>query len=506
MDPLALIVIAIAAIAGVGLGWLLGSRQAATFRKERDEQVEAYRRTVADLAVAEERARQAASLQEQLRAVTAERDAAAQQAAALRPVAARVEPMEAELRALRVERQQLAEAKAAFERGEEERQRAYQEQLATLKEMETKVEGRFGELASKAVEGAHDMFLKRADQRFNQAGEKHEEKLKALLQPVETTLKRYEEGLSQVEKERVGSYRELREVIEQVRSGQAEVKNEAAKLVNALRAAPKTRGRWGEQQFKNLIEIAGLSAFVDFEEEVSVAGEDGNLRPDFVIRLPGDQQLVVDVKCSLEAYLKAVDSADAEGRRTFLDDHARAVRTHVDALARKSYWDQFAKAPDFVIMYIPGDNFIAAALEADLELWERAAKKRVIICGPSTFLPMARTVAGIWRQEKLAEEAKKIGALGKEMYDRLAVAAGKLKTVGSGLNTAVRNYNDFVSSFESRVMVTGRRFRDLNVETGSRELDEIAPLDALPRYGDGDPEPVALLVETLPAPDADAAE
>ena len=271
-----------------------------------------------------------------------------------------------------------------------------------------------------------------------------------------------------------------------VHAGQGKVREETAKLVNALRAAPKTRGRWGEQQFKNLIETAGLSPFVDFQEEVSVTVEDGRLRPDFIIRLPGDQQLVVDVKCSLEAYLNAVDQVDGAARERYLADHARAVRTHADALGRKAYWEQFAKAPDFVIMYVPGDNFVTAALEADMELWERAARNRVIICGPATFLPLARTLAGHWRQAKMQEQAQQVGQLGKELYERLAVAATHLKRLGTGLNSAVSNYNSFIGSFETRILSTGRKFRDLDIETGGKEIEPVEPLDVLARDAQAD--------------------
>ena len=325
--------------------------------------------------------------------------------------------------------------------------------------------------------------------------EKGEAQLKTLLQPVETTLKRYEEGLQRVEKDRIGSYNELREAVRQVHLGQGEVRSETAKLINALRAAPKTRGRWGEQQFKNLIETAGLSAFVDFREEVSVGVEGGTLRPDFVIRLPGDQQLVVDVKCSLEAYLNAVDQTEQASRDRYLADHARAVRTHADALGRKAYWEQFEKAPDFVIMYVPGDNFVTAALEADMDLWERAAKNRVIICGPATFLPLARTLAGHWRQAKMQDQAKQVGQLGKELYERLAVAATHLKRVSGGLNSAVANFNSFVGSFDTRVLSTGRKFRDLDIETGGKEIEAVEPLDVLARDSQAEES-----VRGLPAP------
>lgn len=277
------------------------------------------------------------------------------------------------------------------------------------------------------------------------------------------------------------------------------MRDETAKLVNALRAAPKTRGRWGEQQFKNLIETAGLSAFVDFSEEVSVDTEDGRLRPDFIIRLPGDQQLVVDVKCSLEAYLNAVEQTEQGARDRYLIDHARAVRTHADALGRKAYWEQFEKAPDFVIMYVPGDNFVTAALEADMDLWERAAKNRVIICGPATFLPLARTLAGHWRQAKMQEEAQQIGLLAKQLYERLASAATQLKKLGNRLGGAVADYNAFVGGFESRVLVTARKFRDLNVDTGGKELEAADPVDVMLR----DPQAIES-IRALPEPDVSA--
>jgi DNA recombination protein RmuC len=439
-----------AAVLGLVAGWLGWGRAAAALRAERDDFREKFGRAITDLAGAEERARQAASLQAALDTARDEREAA------------------------RIEAQSLkAEAQV--------RETAFEQRLAELREAKETLSAQFSEIGGKLLAEAQGQFLNRANERFAEAEKESEAKLKLLLQPVETTLKRYEDGLQRVEKERVDTYAGLREAIDQVRVGQGQVREEAAKLVNALRAAPKTRGRWGEQQFKNLIEIAGLSHIVDFRSEVSVETDQGLLRPDFVIRLPGDQQLVVDIKCSLDGYLNAADATDPQARAGFLQDHSRSVRLHAESLAKKSYWDQFDKAPDFVIMYVPGDNFVSAALEADLELWERAARKRIIICGPSTFLPMARTVASIWRQEKLAEEAKAIGALGKEMYDRLAVAVGHLRRVGGGLNSAVENYNKFVSSFEGRVLVSARRFRELNVETGPKEIEAIESVETLAR-------------------------
>jgi DNA recombination protein RmuC len=462
MDILPFILTIVALVAGLALGWFFGGRGAAALAAEKVEiadrlAVTSEQRNAAlrDLAVEKDRAEQATGLRDRLDAVQGERENALRELASLQSeTRARTEAFEAQIRA-------LGEAK---------------EQLSA----------QFSEIGGKLLENAKKSFLETADRSFAQANLRGSEQIKTLLQPVETTLKRYEEGLQRVEKERVGSYNELREAVRQVHVGQGQVRDETAKLINALRAAPKTRGRWGEQQFKNLIETAGLSAFVDFREEVSVEVEGGALRPDFIIRLPGDQQLVVDVKCSLEAYLNAVDQPEQAVRERYLADHARAVRTHADALGRKAYWEQFEKAPDFVIMYVPGDNFVTAALEADMDLWERAARNRVIICGPATFLPLARTLAGHWRQARMQDEAKQIGALGKELYERLAVASGHLRKVGSGLNSAVSNYNNFVNSFESRVLVTGRKLRDLNIETGAREIEAADAVEALAREPQGE--------------------
>jgi DNA recombination protein RmuC len=462
LEPFALVLIVVALLAGIAVGWLLGGRGAAQLRSERDRREADFKAAIMDLAAAEERAGEVPGLRAELSRIRDERDMA------------------------RLEHAELKAKAGSFE-----------ERLAEFVNAREVMAGQFRETAATMLGEAQKNFLERADARFNQAGEKNEAKLKALLQPVESTLKRYEEGLQRVEKDRHDSYGALKEAISAVQAGLGETRTETAKLVNALRAAPKTRGRWGEQQFRNLIELAGLDGHVDFAAEVSVATEDGMLRPDFIIRLPGDQQLIVDVKCVLDAYLQAAEATSAEDRQAALAAHARAVRNHADALSRKAYWAQFDKAPDFVIMYIPGDNFLSSALEIDMELWERAARNRVIIAGPSAFLPLARTVAAMWRQQKLTEDAREVGKLGKEMYERLATAAGHLKRVGGGLNSAVENYNKFVSSFEGRVMVSARRFQALNVDTGNSELAAIETVDVVAK---------APAVELLPAPDADDEE
>ncbi|MBK5265169.1 MAG: DNA recombination protein RmuC, partial [Alphaproteobacteria bacterium] len=298
-------------------------------------------------------------------------------------------------------------------------------------------------------------------------------------------------GLQRVEKDRTESYAGLREAVDQVRVGQGQVKDEAARLVNALRSSPKARGRWGEQSLHNVLEQAGLSQHIDYRTEVSVDSDDGRLRPDVIVSLPGGRELVIDAKCSLNAYLDASEEVDDVLRTGHLKAHAASIRNHAQQLGAKDYWARFGKAADYVVMFIPGEHFLSAALEQDESLWEWAFERRVLLATPTNLVAICRTVASVWRQEKLAEEAQVIGALGKELYERLIVAAGHLKKLGNGLNSAVNHYNSFVSSFEGRVLVTGRKFRDMNIETGSREIEQVEGVDVLAR------EPQ---VEALPGP------
>jgi len=454
---LALALLAIAALlVGLVIGYLAGNRGTARMRAERDQRLAEVLRAEGQLAAADERARAVPRLQEALDVAVRDREEARTEAARLQAT-------------------------------QQEREQAFEARIAELREAKEQLSQQFSEIGGKLLDQAQKSFLERADQRFNQAGEQHEAKLKLLLSPVQDTLKRYEEGLTRVEKERVDSYAGLREAVDLVRVGQTQVRDEAAKLVNALRASPKARGRWGEQTLRNVLEQAGLSPYADFESEVSVTTEEGRLRPDVIVRLPGGRQLIIDAKCSLNAYLDACEEVDEAMRTGHLRAHAAALRTHADQLGRKSYWDQFGDAADYVVMFIPGEHFLTAALEQDDRLWQWAFDRKVLLATPTNLVAIARTVASVWRQEKLAEEAMAIGKLGREMYERLAVAAGHLKRVGGGLNSAVENYNKFVASFEGRVLVSARRFKELNVETGARDLELVESVDALAREPLADP-------------------
>jgi len=374
---------------------------------------------------------------------------------------------------------------AALEATQLEREKGFEARIQELVEAKEALSAQFAEISNKLLVEAQETFLKRADQRFRQSEEHAGQNLKALLQPVHERLERYETTVQKVEAERRDAFGMLSGQIEAMRTGTERVSAEAAKLVNALRNAPKARGRWGEQQLKNVLETCGLSEHCDFATEVSVTdGEGGRLRPDVVVRVPGGQSLVIDAKVSLNEYQDAFGAVDEGQRDVHLTAHASAIRAHVNMLGAKAYWSQFQDAPDYVVMFIPGEHFLTAALEQDSTLWDYAFDKKVLLATPTNLIAIARTVAAVWRQERLAKEARQIGELGKELYERLAKAADDLRKVGSGLSTAVNNYNSFVSSFESRSLVTARKFRELNIEPGRRDIDVLTPVEALPRYAD----------------------
>ncbi|MCY7397536.1 MAG: DNA recombination protein RmuC [Sphingomonas bacterium] len=433
-----------ALVIGALIGWLVGSREGA-----------------AGQGVAE-------SLRLQLDGVREERDTLARS-----------------IETLRTEHGDLSTRHAASIAAQEERERAFEERLAEINAAKEALGAQFAEVGGKLLESAQKQFLERADQRFKESEATSGNNLKALLQPVHERLQKYEETVSKVESERKDAFGLLTGHIEAMKSGTERVSAEAAKLVNALRNAPKARGRWGEQQLRNVLESCGLSEHADFATEVSHTDDEGTRqRPDVIVRIPGGQSLVIDAKVSLNSYQDAFGAVDEAERGIHLTAHATAIRAHVNTLGAKAYWAQFPDAPDYVVMFIPGEHFLSAALEQDPTLWDYAFDKRVLLATPTNLIAIARTVAAVWRQEKLAKEARQIGELGKELYDRLAKAASDLRKVGSGLTSAVNNYNSFVSSFESRSLVTARKFRELNIEPSAREIEAVPPVEALARYGD----------------------
>jgi DNA recombination protein RmuC len=452
MDPLVLLLLLLVP-AGIGAGWFIGSRQAAVYRKERDDRLDDYRRAITELAAAEERARQVPTLQGQLDSI----------------------------------RQECGDAKnecARLSSAQKERERAFEERILELQQAREALTAQFSEIGGKLLGEAQKSFLERAEARFRQSEEIAGKGLKALLQPVTDRLQRYEEGVAKVEAERRDAFGNLVGLIESMRVGQEKVSSEAAKLVNSLRNAPKSRGRWGEQQLKNVLETCGLTENCDFQTEVSVEGEEGRLRPDVIIRIPGGRTLIIDAKVSLNAYQDAFGAVDEAERQIGLATHAAAMRAHVNALGNKAYQTQFGNSPDYVIMFVPGEHFLSAALEQDPTLWDFAFDKKVLLATPTNLIAIARSVASVWQQEALARNARDIALLGKELYDRLAKVGEDLRKVGTGLNSAVSNFNTFTTSFNSRLVSTGRKFRELNIETGARELEDVPAVEALASAGE----------------------
>src|SRR6059058_208931 len=358
---------------------------------------------------------------------------------------------------------------AALKAAQEEREKAFEQQLAALKDAKESLSAQFHEIANKLLGDARKSFLEQAGEKFTQA-----------VSPVETLLKTYQEKLQTIEKERVDHYAGIREVVEQVKTGQGQVRDETRHLVNALRASPKARGRWGEQSLRNVLEQAGLTEHVDFQTEVSVDTDDGRLRPDVIVSLPGGRKLVIDAKCSLNSYLDACDEVDDEKREACFKAHVASIRNHAQQLGSKAYWAQFGDAADYLIMYIPGEQFLAAALEQDPTLWDWAFERRVLLATPTNLVAIAKTVASIWRQERLAEAAQEIASLGRELHSRLATMNEHMTRVGKNLATANSAYNQMVGSFESQVLTQAKRFETLGAGS-AKSLDTPPMVEVAPR-------------------------
>jgi DNA recombination protein RmuC len=370
---------------------------------------------------------------------------------------------------------------SALRAAQQEREKAHEDRLKELIGAKDALSAQFSEIGGKLLNEAQKAFLERADARFNQAGEKNEEKLKNLLQPVEATLKRYEKSLGEIESARTASYGELKQAVAQLAQGNDQVRRETQRLANVMVSSPKARGRWGEEQLRTILESAGLAENVDFTLQTSVSDGERILRPDCVINLPGERCIVVDVKCPLVAFEQAYDEEDEEKRAGLLLQHAAALKSYASDLGRKAYWRQFDLSPDFVIMFVPGEHFLAAAAERAPDLIETAFRGGVIIASTINMLALAKIMAGMWRQEALAAQAHEVAEVGKELYRRLSVMGSHVAKLGRNLGLATGAYNDFVGSLESQVLTQAKRFETLKVETGGKSIEAIPVIESSPR-------------------------
>jgi DNA recombination protein RmuC len=365
----------------------------------------------------------------------------------------------------------------------EEANRQLAEQRKLLEDAKGQLGDAFRALSSEALRTSNEQFLALARENLEKVvaearGDfgKRQEAMDGLIRPLQESLKRYEEQVASLEQKREKAYGSLEQQLTGVASTQQQLQAETRNLVTALRR-PEVRGRWGEITLTRVVEVAGLSEHCDFEVQATVSTETGVLRPDLTVRLPNERTIVVDVKAPVDAYIDAVEAPDEAARTAALQRHARHVREHVQKLSLKAYWDQFPRAPDFVVLFLPGESFFSAALEQDRDLIESAIKSRVLLASPTTLIAVLRSVALTWHQEQIIENAEEIARISREFAERVATFAGHLGRIRDGLDRASKAYNEAVASWQARVVPSGRRVAELGGAGRTGETAELAPVE-----------------------------
>jgi DNA recombination protein RmuC len=350
----------------------------------------------------------------------------------------------------------------------------------------------FKTLCADALKNNNQLFLDLANatlEKFQASAkgdlEKRQQAIDHLIHPIKESLNKFEQKIQEVEKSRVGAYEGLSQQVKSLLETQLHLRQETANLVKALRT-PQVRGRWGEIQLQRVVELAGMLEHCDFQQQQSVTHQENRFRPDLIVRLPGGKNIVVDAKAPLWSFLEALENTDEIQQKQKFTDHARHIRDHMQQLSKKSYWEQFQPTPEFVILFLPGETFFSAALEHDPSLIEQGVEQRVILATPTTLIALLKAVAYGWRQESLAENAQKISNLGKELAKRLGDMRDNFSDVGARLQKAVESYNKTIGSFESRVLVSARKFQELQDNTTDK-IELLSPLDIIPRNLENNP-------------------
>jgi len=386
--------------------------------------------------------------------------------------------------------------------------RAAQERKDSFKQAAEELSEKFKALSRDALRDNSQSFLDLANSRLEKFQETakgdlelRQKAIDQLVQPLKESLEKVDGKIGDLEKTRAGAYSELREQVKALATSQSQLQAETGNLVKALRA-PHVRGRWGEIQLRRVVELAGMLEYCDFIEQETLATEDSRIRPDLIVRLPGNRTIVVDSKVPFDAFYESITTTDDIVRLAKLKEHARLVRVHITALSRKSYWETVQPTPEFVLLFLPGETFYSAALEHDPKLIEDGVSEKVIIATPTTLIALLKAVSYGWRQEQMASNAQEVSKLGKDLYDRLRTFTNYFADIGKGLDRALDSYNKGVGSLEARVLVTARKFKERGA-IGGEDIETLEHVDKLAR-------PLSLdeggLFPDLVAAEADVAE